>query len=137
MVNKVILIGNLGKIPEIYNTNAGKKIAKLSVATTEKWKDSNGEKQEKTEWHTVAVYNNVLAGFCEKYLKKGDKVYIEGTLRNRKYTDKNNQTKYATEVSVENYAGTIQSLTATKQEAVQPESAQEEQAEVFEDEIPF
>lgn len=136
MVNKVILIGNLGKTPEIYNTNAGRKIAKLSVATTEKWKDGNGEKQEKTEWHTVAVYNNALAGFCEKYLKKGDKVYIEGTLRNRKYTDKSNQTKYATEVSVENYTGTIQSLTAQKQEAIQTESAQE-QAEGFDDEIPF
>lgn len=136
MVNKVILIGNLGKTPEIYNTTAGKKIAKLSVATTENWKDNNGEKQEKTEWHTVVIYNNALAGFCEKYLKKGDKVYIDGTLRYRKYTDKNNQTKYATEVSVENYTGTIQSLTAKKQEDVQTESDQE-QAEVFGDEIPF
>jgi single-strand DNA-binding protein len=110
-VNKVIIIGNLGRDPEIRSTQDGKRIANLSVGTSESWKDKNsGERKEKTEWHRVAVYNDGLAEVVEKYLKKGAKVYIEGALQTRKWTDNAGQEKYSTEVVLKAYHGVLTML---------------------------
>lgn len=103
-LNKVMLIGNLGKDPEIKTTHDGKKIGNLTVATSESWKDKNtGQKQEKTEWHRVVIFNEGLCGVAEKYLKKGSKVYIEGSLQTRKWTDQAGQEKYSTEIVLQGY----------------------------------
>lgn len=113
-INKVILIGGLGKDSEIKHTSGGQKIAHLSVATSETWKDKSGQKQERTEWHKVVVFSPALADIAEKYLRKGSKVYIEGSLQTRKYTDNSGQDKYTTEVVLSPYKGTIVLLDATK-----------------------
>jgi single-strand DNA-binding protein len=98
-VNRVILVGNLGKDPEIRHTQDGRPIANLSVATSEKWTDKHtGEIREKTEWHRVVIFNEGLCGVAEKYLKKGSKVYLEGSLQTRKWQDQSGQDKYTTEV---------------------------------------
>jgi single-strand DNA-binding protein len=98
-VNKVILVGNLGKDPEIRRTQDGRPIASLSVATSESWRDkATGERKEKTEWHRVVIFNEGLAKVAEQYLKKGAKVYIEGQLQTRKWTDQSGAEKYTTEV---------------------------------------
>jgi single-strand DNA-binding protein len=98
-VNKVILVGNLGKDPEIKHTQDGRPIANLSVATSEKWTDKRtGEIREKTEWHRVVIFNEGLCGVAEKYLKKGSKVYLEGSLQTRKWQDQSGQDRYSTEV---------------------------------------
>ena len=98
-VNKVILIGNLGRDPEIRSTNDGTRVANMSVATSESWKDkASGERKERTEWHRVVVFNDRLVEIIEKYLKKGSKVYLEGALQTRKWTDKDDQERYTTEV---------------------------------------
>ena len=103
-VNKVILVGNLGRDPEIRFTQDNKKIANLSVATSDSWKDKNtGERKEKTEWHRVVIFNEGLAGIAESYLKKGSKVYLEGSLQTRKWTDKEGQDKYTTEVVLQGF----------------------------------
>jgi single-strand DNA-binding protein len=98
-LNKVTLIGNLGKDPEIRKTQDGRPIASFSIATTESWKDKNtGEKREKTEWHNIVVFNEGLCGVIEKYIKKGSKIYIEGQLQTRKWQDKDGHDRYTTEV---------------------------------------
>ncbi|MCX7685622.1 MAG: single-stranded DNA-binding protein [Acetobacteraceae bacterium] len=98
-VNKVILIGNLGRDPEVRNTQSGMKIVQLSLATSETWKDrATGERQERTEWHRVVVMNENLAEIAERYLRKGSKVYVQGSLQTRKWTDQSGQEKYTTEV---------------------------------------
>src|ERR1700716_1757785 len=98
-VNKVILVGNLGKDPEIRRTQDGRPIANFSVATSENWRDkATGERKEKTEWHRVVIFNEALAKFAEQYLKKGAKVYLEGALQTRKWQDQSGQDKYTTEV---------------------------------------
>ncbi|MFM7403826.1 MAG: single-stranded DNA-binding protein [Erythrobacter sp.] len=98
-LNKVMLIGNLGKDPEIRTFGNGGKVCNFSIATSESWKDRNsGERQEKTEWHNIAIFNEGLAGVAERYLKKGSKVYIEGQLQTRKWTDQSGQDRYTTEV---------------------------------------
>lgn len=97
-MNKVILIGNLGKDPEVKNFNDGGKIVAFSVATTNNWKDKDGNKQSRTDWHNVAIKTKGLAGVAEQYLKKGDKVMIEGELQYRSYDDKDGNKKYITEV---------------------------------------
>lgn len=110
-VNKVILIGNLGRDPEVRSTNSGKKIASLSIATSETWRDKqSGERREKTEWHRVVIFNEGLAGVAERYLAKGAKVYIEGALRTRKWVDSNQQERYTTEVVLEAYNGVLTML---------------------------
>jgi single-strand DNA-binding protein len=107
-VNKVILIGNLGRDPEVRNSSDGLKIVSLSVATSESWKDKNtGERKEKTEWNRVVIFNDRLADVAEKYLRKGSKVYIEGQLQTRKWTDKDNVEKYTTEVVIARYKGEL------------------------------
>ena len=110
-VNKVILVGNLGKDPEIRRTNDGRPIANLSVATSESWRDKNtGERKEKTEWHRVVIFSEGLCKIVEQYLKKGSKVYLEGQLQTRKYTDKDGVEKYSTEVVLQNFNSTLTML---------------------------
>jgi len=110
-VNKVILIGNLGRDPEIRSTQDGTRIANLSVATSESWKDkTSGERKEKTEWHRVAIFNDRLVDIVEKYLHKGSKIYLEGQLQTRKWTDKEGQEKYTTEVVLQRYRGELTML---------------------------
>jgi single-strand DNA-binding protein len=107
-VNKVILVGNLGKDPEIRHTQDGRPIANLSVATSEKWTDKRtGEIREKTEWHRVVIFNEGLCGVAEKYLKKGSKVYLEGALQTRKWQDQSGQDRYSTEVVLQGFKSQI------------------------------
>lgn len=110
-VNKVILVGNLGKDPEIRRTQDGKPIANLSIATSETWRDKNsGERKEKTEWHRVVIFNEGLCKVAEQYLKKGAKVYIEGALQTRKWTDQSGVEKYSTEVVLQGFNSTLTML---------------------------
>ncbi len=112
-VNKVILVGNLGKDPEIRRTQDGRPIANLRVATTETWRDkASGERREKTEWHSVVIFNENLCKIAEQYLKKGAKVYIEGSLQTRKWQGQDGQDKYSTEVVLQNFNGTLTMLDA-------------------------
>ena len=110
-VNKVILVGNLGADPDIKRTQDGRPIANLSVATSESWRDKNsGERREKTEWHRVVIFNEGLCKIAENYLKKGSKVYIEGQLQTRKWTDQSGQDKYSTEVVLQGFNGNLTML---------------------------
>ncbi len=110
-VNKVILVGNLGKDPEIRHTQDGRKIANLRVATSESWRDKNsGERREKTEWHSVVIFNDGLCNVAERYLKKGSKVYIEGQLQTRKWQDQQGQDRYSTEVVLQGFGGALTML---------------------------
>jgi single-strand DNA-binding protein len=110
-VNKVILVGNLGKDPEIRRTQDGRAIAHLSVATSETWRDKNtGERREKTEWHRVVIFNEPLCRIAEQYLKKGSKVYLEGQLRTNKWQDQSGQDKYTTEVVLQGFNATLTML---------------------------
>lgn len=107
-INKVILVGNVGREPEVRTTQSGAKLATFSVATTDSWKDKNsGERKEQTEWHRVVVFNSALAEICEKYVHKGTRLYIEGQLQTRKWTDSNNVEKYTTEVIVQGFKGDL------------------------------
>ena len=121
-VNKWIGIGNLGRDPEIRTTQTGTKIANLSVATSERWKDkTSGNTQERTEWHRVAIFNERLVDVAEKYLRKGSKVYIEGQLQTRKWTDQAGTEKYTTEIVLGAYRGELVMLDGKPQdEAVEP-----------------
>ena len=110
-VNKVILVGNLGRDPEIRRTQDGRPIANLSVATSENWRDkTTGERREKTEWHRVVIFNEGLCKVVEQYLKKGAKVYLEGQLQTRKYTDKDGVEKYSTEVVLQGFNSVLTML---------------------------
>jgi len=110
-VNKVILIGNLGADPEIKRTQDGRPIANLRIATSETWRDKNsGERKEKTEWHRVVIFSEGLCKIAEQYLKKGAKVYVEGQLQTRKWTDQNNVERYSTEVVLQNFNSTLTML---------------------------
>ena len=110
-VNKVILVGNLGRDPEIRNLQDGNKVANLSVATSESWRDkTTGERRDKTEWHRVVVFNERIIDVVEKYLKKGAKVYLEGALQTRKWTDQSGVEKYTTEVVLQRFRGELTML---------------------------
>src|ERR1700739_3662768 len=110
-VNKVILVGNLGREPEIRSTNDGTRIANLRLATSESWRDKmSGERKERTEWHSVVIFNERLTEIAEKYLKKGSKVYIEGALQTRKWTDNSGQDRYTTEVVLQRFRGELTML---------------------------
>jgi single-strand DNA-binding protein len=116
-VNKVILVGNLGKDPEVRTLQSGTKIANLTVATSETWNDkASGERKEKTEWHRVVIYNERLADVAERFLRKGRKVYLEGALETRKYTDQSGQEKYTTEVVLKNFRGELVLLDSARGE---------------------
>ena len=112
-VNKVILLGNLGQDPDIRTMQSGKKVATMSLATSDSWKDKDtGEKKEKTEWHRVVVFNEGLIGVVENYIKKGTKLYIEGALQTRKWTDDAGTEKYTTEIVIQGYGGRIDIVSA-------------------------
>lgn len=113
-VNKVILIGNCGKDPEVRTMQDGKKVANLSIATSESWKDkATGEKKEKTEWHRIVIFG-ALADIVERYVKKGSKLYVSGSLQTRKWTDQGGVEKYSTEVVLQNFGGELTLLDAHK-----------------------
>lgn len=110
-VNKVILIGNLGRDPEVRSFQNGGKVCNLAVATSERWKDKNtGERQERTQWHQIAIFNEGLVGIAERYLKKGSKVYIEGQLETRKWQDQSGADRYTTEVVLRGYGSALTML---------------------------
>src|SRR3954470_17983043 len=107
-VNKVILIGNLGKDPEVRSTQDGNKIVNFTLATSDTWNDkASGERKERTEWHRVVIFNDRLADVAERYLRKGRKVYVEGSLQTRKWTDQSGQDKYTTEVVIDRFRGEL------------------------------
>jgi single-strand DNA-binding protein len=140
-INRVTLLGHLGRDPEIRTTQDGKEIANLAVATSESWKDKNtGEKREKTEWHRVVIFNDGLSKVAKDYLKKGSKVYLEGQLQTRKWTDKDGAEKYSTEIVLQNFGGTLVLLDA-KKESTTAASAEKQSrptsAAPIDDEIPF
>ena len=110
-VNKVILVGNLGKDPEIRTLNSGDRVANLRIATSENWRDkATGERKEKTEWHSVVIFNENIVKVAEQYLKKGSSVYIEGSLQTRKWTDQAGVEKYSTEVVLQKFRGELTML---------------------------
>jgi len=141
-VNKVILVGNLGKDPEIRATQDGREIATLSVATSESWKDkASGERREKTEWHKVIVFNENIVRIAKEWMRKGQKIYVEGQLQTRKWTDKEGVDRYSTEVVIQGFHGTLTML-----EKVERDDARESQPQrsrvvpvdyELDDEIPF
>lgn len=147
-LNKAMLIGRLGRDPEIRATQSGNKIANFSIATSETWKDKSGEKQERTEWHNVVIFNEALAGLAERYLKKGSQVYIEGELRTRKW-EKDGVDRYTTEVVLGTYGGVMRFLgkpaeggesegaeAKPKAAAAKPKPAPKEEAPL-DDDVPF
>lgn len=112
-LNKVMLIGNLGRDPEVRSFQNGGKVCNLRIATSDTWKDRNtGERRERTEWHSVAIFNEALVRLCEQYLRKGAKVYIEGRLETRKWQDQSGQDRYSTEVTLRPFAGEIKFLSS-------------------------
>ncbi len=142
-VNRVILLGMVGKKPEIRTTQDGKKIASFSLATSDSWKDKNsGEKKEKTEWHNISVFGG-LAGIVESYVDKGSKLYVEGSLKTEKYTDKNGIEKYVTKIVLSGYGSDLQLLSKKTEDAgyqkVDEAFAQSTPQEdfVLNDDIPF
>jgi single-strand DNA-binding protein len=145
-VNKVILIGNLGKDPETRRMTSGDPIVNFSVATSETWRDkASGERKERTEWHRVVIFNKNLAEVAEKYLRKGSKVYLEGALQTRKWTDKDGQEKYSTEVVLQNFRGELVMLDTKggggdgggRDRVGASEAPASFQREEMDDEIPF
>ena len=128
-LNKVMLIGNLGADPEVRSFQNGGKVANLRIATSETWKDRNtGERQERTEWHTVAIFSEGLVNVCENYLRKGSKVFIEGQLQTRKWQDQSGNDRYSTEV-VLRYNGTLTMLDGRENQAEQVATAEEDLAQ--------
>jgi single-strand DNA-binding protein len=110
-INKVILVGNLGRDPEIRTLNSGDRVANLSVATSEAWRDRNsGERKERTEWHRVVIFNDNLVKVAESYLRKGSKIYLEGALQTRKYQDQSGAEKFSTEVVLQKFRGELTML---------------------------
>lgn len=143
-VNKVILIGNVGKDPEIRSTQDGREIANIVIATSESWKDRNsGEKKEKTEWHKIVIFTEGLVNIVKNYVKKGSKLYIEGTLQTRKWTDNNGAERYTTEIVLQGFNSVLNMLDSKNsnnyEEKVnnQYESKSNFDDSELEDEIPF
>ncbi len=143
-VNKAIILGTLGRDPEIRRTNAGQVVVSLSVATSERWKDKNtGERREKTEWHRVTIWDQNLAQIAEQYLRKGTKVYLEGRIETRKWQDQSGQDRYSTEVVLRPFQSSLQMVgggrggdDAPRQEE-RREEPQRSTAHELEDDIPF
>ena len=123
-VNKVILLGNLGRDPEIRSMQSGKKMASFSIATSKRWKDRNTQEQkENTSWHNIVVFNEGLVDVIEKYIKKGSKIYVEGELSTRKYQDKDGNDKYTTEVVLQGYNSTLTMLDSRNSGSVSNEES--------------
>lgn len=138
-VNKVILVGNIGNDPEIRTMQSGDKVANFSLATSESWKDKNtGEKKEQTEWHRIVVFNQPLVRVIQQYVRKGSKVYLEGMLSTRKWTDQSGVDRYNTEIVLKPFNGTLAMLDRKPDNAGE-QSHQEPQATMddLEDQIPF
>jgi single-strand DNA-binding protein len=120
-VNKVILLGNVGKDPEVRRMTSGDPVVTLSLATSESWKDkSSGERREKSEWHRVVIFNENLAKVAEQYVRKGSKIYIEGSLQTRKWTDKDGAEKYSTEIVLQRFNGALVLLDSKKEAGREP-----------------
>ena len=142
-VNKVIIVGNLGKDPEIRSFPNGGRVANFSIATSESWKDkTSGERKERTEWHRVSVQNDILVTVVESYLRKGAKVYIEGQLQTRKWTDKDGAEKYSTEVVLKPFSGVLTMLDSkgggeSEAPAEQSTGGGGQTNDTMDDEIPF
>ncbi len=138
-LNKVMLIGNLGRDPEVRHTQDGRKVVTLSLATTEKWKEkSSGEQRERTEWHRIVVWNEGLGDIAEKYLNKGSKLYLEGQLQTRKWTDQAGVEKYTTEIVLQNFRGELVLLgDGQPRDAVETAPAGGELPNDLSDDIPF
>ena len=144
-VNKVILIGNLGADPEVRQFSNGNKVCNLRVATSDTWKDKNtGERKEKTEWHSVAIFQEGLVRIAEQYLKKGSKVYIEGQLATRKWQDQSGADKYSTDIVLQGFGGTLTMLDganggsgSTGGSSSSGNSLSPAQSRALDDEIPF
>ena len=137
-LNRIMIIGYVGKNPEIRQGKSGKKIAQFSVATSETWRDKEtGEKKESTDWHRIVCLNEHLSEIVEKYVKKGSKVYVDGTIKTRSYEDNAGTTRYVTEIVLTAYRGEIQLLDSKDKniEDVPPEAATQENG--FDSEIPF
>jgi len=140
MLNKVTLIGNVGKEPEIRTLNNGGRMANLSLATTESWKDKQtGERKEKTEWHRITVWSDALVNVIEKFVSRGDRLYIEGQLETRKWQDKDGGERYTTEVVLKGFTGTLQMLSGRPQGSAPKveKPAQAAPEAITEDSIPF
>lgn len=117
-VNKVILVGNVGKDPEVRRMTSGAPVVSMSIATSERWSDkASGEKKEKTEWHRVVIFNEHIAKVAEQYVRKGSKIYLEGALQTRKWTDKDGAEKYSTEVVLQKFNGALVLLDGKKETA--------------------
>ena len=146
-VNKVILIGNLGRDPEVRTFQNGGKVCNFSIATSETWKDRNsGERQERTNWHNIAIFNENLAQIAEQYLRKGSKVYVEGQLETRKWQDQAGNDRYTTEVVLRNFRGELTLLDGRSENnnsnfsetaSIDDESADKVLTNDIDDEIPF
>ena len=139
-VNKVIIVGNLGKDPEVRHTQDGKPIVNLSIATSETWRDrATGERKEKTEWHRVVIFSEGLAKVAEQYLKKGSTVYLEGQLQTRKWTDKDGVEKYSTEVVLQGFSASLVMLGGKDGTSERPAPAAQSagRARELDDEVPF
>ena len=152
-VNKVILVGNLGRDPEIRTLNSGDRVANLRIATSETWRDkSSGERKEKTEWHRVVIFNDNLVKVAESYLKKGAKVYLEGSIQTRKWTDQQGVEKFSTEVVLQKFRGELTMLDGRGEgggagedygsggggfQRAQPSGPRESFSADLDDEIPF
>lgn len=133
-VNKAIIIGNVGKDPEIRETQDGKEIASFNVATSEKWKDrATGQYKEKTEWHTIVVFNENIVRVLKEYVRKGSLVCVEGQIKTRKWTDKNGADRYSTEIVLQGYNSSLQLLGSKPKEESQAANVEQE----LDDEIPF
>ena len=140
-LNKVVLIGNVGKDPEIRSTQDGREIANLSIATSESWKDrATGERKEKTEWHRVVVFSEGLVGIIKNYVKKGSKLYIEGALQTRKWVDNAGVEKYTTEIVLQGFGATVVLLdnkSSHGQDSSMSNVNSDSFNEVIDDEVPF
>lgn len=143
-VNKVILVGNLGKDPEARGMNNGGEVVSFNIATSETWKDRDGNRQEKTEWHSIVIYNEGLGKVAKEYLRKGSKVYIEGQLQTRKWTDQNGADRYTTEIVLQKFRGELVMLSSATggsqsgQQSSRPQTqSQGPSAADLDDDVPF
>ena len=136
-VNRVILIGNLGQDPEVRSFQNGGKVVNLRLATSETWKDKNGQRQERTQWHTVAIFNEPLAKIAEQYLRKGSKVYLEGQLETRKWQDQSGADRYSTEVVLRPFTSTLTLLDGKPAGDDRPQEGRSASRADYDDEIPF
>ena len=136
MINKVILIGNIGAKPEIRTTQNGDKVASFTIATSENWKDQQGQQQTRTEWHKIVIFGK-LTQIVESYLDKGSKIYIEGQLRTRKWTNQQGQDQYSTEVVLTQFKGSLQMLDTKPSNQSNSQLSNRRIATVVDDEVPF